>query len=506
MHNSKQNMATNVKLFLAITMLLISNIAHAATSHILIPKAVTMLQPENKTNVSLQTESMLIRFNNNLESVDQVSLDQAIANHDTVLVTSNDESTTQALMQLQNNDNLGVLPLPVLALFIPIIAATAIGNIVSFHIALGSLEPDHNYWLLERNIKDVTGATEPAKMFNLRTFISSIRSIPQMGAQVSSGTFDMRIIPMSGYSIESVSTLECEDGNGICRPLDTKIYPTNFGAKATINGAEPSRSINVNINTISQATNAITQTIIKYMTVSNENSKPLLIFTSNDQLLPFDGEYNGDLGGIAGADEKCESAKLHIYLDSRLSQKRNKHFKAMIASSHGTMENYRYPCDEDGHCGSFTNESYSETYSENWVLKPNTTYINNKYKTLGTTNKDAIFDKNLLAPITQYQNHGIVFSDPSVWSALILHRSEIANTPIVWWQNSLNDCDGWTSSDPYTINNEHLLLVISGKSTAIQLFTVLSYGEPTSCSYNFALYCVEQPDTPPSMTMAKQSK
>jgi hypothetical protein len=156
--------------------------------------------------------------------------------------------------------------------------------------------------------------------------------------------------------------------------------------------------------------------------------------------------YQGNLGGISGADAKCLNDSNNPLGPG------NGNWKAMVVDGSA-----RRSCTTDGCSGGLGEQI-------DWVLKPNTTYARPDGTIIATTNPVGLFTfflENAIAPL------------PSVYAWTGLSSS---------WQTDTNHCGGWTN----TSQNGTLGKVGDVTSLAINSAT-------DGCWTNtYRLYCVEQ--------------
>ena len=153
--------------------------------------------------------------------------------------------------------------------------------------------------------------------------------------------------------------------------------------------------------------------------------------------------YDGNLGGVQGADNKCNS-------DPARPQGTT-NWKALISS---TSE--RTACTSDN-CSTGLAENF------NWVLRPNTLYRRLDGQVIGTTNGSAIFVFDLQNAMASNSN--------DVWTGLTAS-----------WIQSAN-CSNWTSNIGSLVGRYGWSNDITGYAIDVM---------SASCSNPQHLYCVEQ--------------
>ncbi len=159
--------------------------------------------------------------------------------------------------------------------------------------------------------------------------------------------------------------------------------------------------------------------------------------------------YNGSLGGVSGADNKCMS-------DSNKPDSNT--YKALIVGDEGGQVT-RSAC-STANCGGGSSENV------NWVLKPNTTYYRSDGTTkIMTTNSSGIFVFGTLDNLFLNAPNG------TWWTGL---NSD--------WTTNSNNCSGWTSTSGNGI--------VGG--IGITDSQAISGSSPIACTFSYHLVCVEQ--------------
>lgn len=224
---------------------------------------------------------------------------------------------------------------------------------------------------------------------------------------------------------------------------------TDSTSTITVNGtsvnsgvASNSISLIVGANAISIIVTSASGTTNTYnLTVTRLNNTTYRIFISTSS-------YNGNLGGIAGADSKCNADPNKPNDGST--------YKAIVVDNSGVQ---RRAC-TSGNC---TN------VAENidWALRVNTIYVRSSDSaTILTTNTAGIF---AFGTLTNAFKSG---AQVQFWTGL---RSD--------WQSSSNDCNDWSSSS--SGNNGRYGLSDATDSNAIRSGT-------TTCDNTAFLFCAEQ--------------
>ncbi|GAB4432509.1 MAG: hypothetical protein OHK0011_15380 [Turneriella sp.] len=156
--------------------------------------------------------------------------------------------------------------------------------------------------------------------------------------------------------------------------------------------------------------------------------------------------YNGNLGGIAGADAKCVADAANPMGPG------NGFWKALIVGT-GRAACTTANCSVGGNGENF-----------DWALKPNTNYIRPNGLVIGSTNPFGIFTFPLNSPIG---DQAMTFA----WTGLLAD----------WTISGSNTCADWSSTGSTGIRGQ----VDINTSTVIQ-------ASPQTCGVSERLYCVEQ--------------
>ncbi len=155
------------------------------------------------------------------------------------------------------------------------------------------------------------------------------------------------------------------------------------------------------------------------------------------------GSYSGDVGGIAGADDKC---RVDVYNPDGVG---NGNWKAMVVGMG------RIAC-------STPNCSGGAAEHVDWVLKPNTRYIRPDGTLIGTTAALGLLPLPLNQPIAAVSGY--------VWTGLGAN-----------WLLS-NNCSDWTNNTSSQGNY--------GISEEIDIQAIGTYN--STCNASCRFYCVEQ--------------
>ena len=166
--------------------------------------------------------------------------------------------------------------------------------------------------------------------------------------------------------------------------------------------------------------------------------------------------YNGNLGGISGADQKCAN-------DAN-NPNDGATFKALVVG--GT----RRACSN-----SYCSSGYE---AQNWVLKANTEYINmSDSSTFVTTNANAVVEYPVFVNDEGKENKAL----DKVWTGLSSMGGGFVDS-VKDWTTASDNCSNWT--------NENALGGIYGESFSNDYSAFSSMSD--FCSGLNKLYCVEQ--------------
>lgn len=180
---------------------------------------------------------------------------------------------------------------------------------------------------------------------------------------------------------------------------------------------------------------------------SNAQPKTLTIspVTGSHYIFITSYAYNGNLGGVSGADIKCSTAARN----SGTATINKLDFKAVLVSS------TRYPCDYTGNCGG--------NYAYNWPLLPNTPYLNPD----GTQSANLITNGNSVFPQPRNSRTRLLDEAGNTTTSLIYFWSGIQSIFTAptdranitgWayenvnpasagrWGSYLSNCEQWTST------------------------------------------------------------
>lgn len=152
----------------------------------------------------------------------------------------------------------------------------------------------------------------------------------------------------------------------------------------------------------------------------------------------------GNMGGIEGADELCQSEY-------------GANYKALVVADTGDPETSRIACTSDNCSSGGASEHV------NWVLSPNTKYIRPDGTTIGTTTSNAIFESSLDNPISGGGTPPKTGLD-------------------YFWVTSSNTCSSWTSTSG---------TARTGNPMQTSISIAFSDGA-RDCSETAGLFCVEQ--------------
>lgn len=210
-----------------------------------------------------------------------------------------------------------------------------------------------------------------------------------------------------------------------------------------------------------RAVNDIDDSIGTYEVTSNGPDAPSLrIFLSSVQVLGDlrpDVPVKLDLGGIESADAICNNDGKKLRASAT--------YKALVSNFPVRDKADKRPISVRFACSYSSNECGPE-HSEDWVLSPNTTYVNASDQVIGTTTSEAIFSGNL--------TNSVGSSQTGVWTG----------TKSDWYPGP--SCYDFTdnTSEPYGTY---------GAEDATTAGDMVADGLDRACNTPQYLYCVEQP-------------
>lgn len=220
------------------------------------------------------------------------------------------------------------------------------------------------------------------------------------------------------------------------------------GTAITVNGSAVASGSASGALTMSSGTNIITVTVTSSSGSSTYTINVTRLAASVYRIFITAATYNGNLGGVAGADAKCSSDTVRPNDGSS--------YRALVVDNSGTA---RRAC---------TNSNCTNPAENlNWAFKPSTAYVRaSDSTTIMTTNAAGIF------PFGTLTNSFTSGATVSYWTGL-------RNT----WESSSNDCSDWTSSAGGSNGR-------TGDSSATDSTSIRN--NTPSCSTQWYLLCVEQ--------------
>ena len=408
----------------------------------------------------------------------------------------------QIYAQLDQAANLGFPNIIVSLIFLTIARAYLVYNedslTTKLHLQIENVLPDFTEVFAHVDgLKDNTSGNPIPKSNNYFTTDKWFRTNYQNFESIPAQTFQVYMFQeIPGAIVESVTAIQTDNVTGESTALPVAVVATapnaNY-ATATIYNPNANAIIAINIQIIDANNIPQNQTFILATAVGSESNLPYLIFSTDSLRTPQ--YYTGNLGGITGADAKCESAKRQIRdLNPNLTTHLNHHFKALLLSSGRIGYSYseslrRTPCQ----LSASTNNSMCDVSERtNWTLESNTQYINSRNEYLGTSNIVAIIP-SLMAPISRHPasyHHSqwtgarwnyLFHTDPAGrW--LSLAQVNPIFTPYL-------DCNSWTSSSSGVFATRGL-----SNLTSPSYMHIIIPGEMigrNNCNNHAAIYCVE---------------
>lgn len=176
--------------------------------------------------------------------------------------------------------------------------------------------------------------------------------------------------------------------------------------------------------------------------------------SSSKKMFVTSSTYDGNLGGITGADAKCQS-------DSNKPSTGT--YKALIVDGET-----RIAC-QTANCSGGASEN------QNWVLKPNTAYVRTDGTAIGTTNSAGIFASALTNAVSSS-------------TSMVQFRSGMKlNSSPGWMPDPTANCSFFSSTSGTGVTGNAAGKEISGGGSSNFL-----YVNASSCSTAVNLLCVEQ--------------
>ncbi|PJZ58264.1 DUF1554 domain-containing protein [Leptospira barantonii] len=171
---------------------------------------------------------------------------------------------------------------------------------------------------------------------------------------------------------------------------------------------------------------------------------------------------NGNMGGIAGADTLCQNAA------------------AALPSSFGAPSEYK---------ALLMDESGVRDLSHNWVLYPNTRYLNIKKSTLNPNDSAIVFTTDSQAMYNGSATNSIIVDGtrPAGTYTFTGIRNDTPGSVGVWLPGELRTCFNWTSTALGTTYGS-----IGEPNQLSSFFIDRGYNSATSCNTTHGLYCVRQ--------------
>lgn len=198
----------------------------------------------------------------------------------------------------------------------------------------------------------------------------------------------------------------------------TVTLSSNGSSQTLFSGLEDGTSYEINV--LTEPTNQVCNVTNGTGTISGGDVSDVVV-TCSRYLFVSASANNGNLGGVAGADAKCNS-------DS--NKPNGSTYKALIAADTGSSLTSRIAC-ETPNC------SGGDVEHVDWVLQPSTPYVRPDGTLIGTTNSLSLF----AFPLDNAFASSFAFS----WSGIAVATGFPSATD---WTTSVNTCSAWTSSAP----------------------------------------------------------
>lgn len=171
---------------------------------------------------------------------------------------------------------------------------------------------------------------------------------------------------------------------------------------------------------------------------------------------------NGSMGGISGADTLCQNAA------------------AALPSSFGAPSEYK---------ALLMDESGARSLTHNWVLYPNTSYLNIKKSTLNPNDSALVFITDSQAMFNGTVSHSIIVDGtrPPATYTFTGIRIDTPGSVGTWLAGSARTCFDWTSTATGTTYGS-----IGDPVQFSANFIDVGYNSATSCNTSHGIYCVRQ--------------
>lgn len=254
-------------------------------------------------------------------------------------------------------------------------------------------------------------------------------------------------------SISGISSLvqrvavQNDCGNGLLAGSPTHPSTCQIGVSITPPSSNTNTSIQQNL-------------LVNYggrVPLSSSISTTAVGHPSHPYIFVTENEYDGNLGGVAGADIICQSEAYQAgsVLPSGYQ------FKALLVSPS------RFPCDATGACG--------DTHSLDWPLFAGQNALNPDNSFFNQVNSNFVFDGSVTSLMTPL---GLIDNTSNIWNGTQSVLTNTAATDIVAWAfadvnpsqdsvsyaTNLATCNNWSSSDGTLFNGSNGIL---GQNSAV---------------------------------------
>ncbi len=220
------------------------------------------------------------------------------------------------------------------------------------------------------------------------------------------------------------------------------------GTSITVNGVSVTSGSASGSITINSGANLITIIVTSASGSSTYTINVTRLAASVYRIFITASTYDGNLGGVAGADLKCDADSVRPNDGST--------YRALVVDNSGTARRA---------CTSSNCTNPAENL--NWAFKPSTTYVRAADSTtIMTTNAAGIFAFGTL-------------SNSFTSGATVSYWTGLRNT----WESSSNDCSDWTSSSSGQSGR-------TGDSSATDSTSIRN--NTPACNTQWYLLCVEQ--------------
>ncbi|MBM9498681.1 DUF1554 domain-containing protein [Leptospira sp. 201903071] len=171
---------------------------------------------------------------------------------------------------------------------------------------------------------------------------------------------------------------------------------------------------------------------------------------------------NGAIGGVTGADTLCQNAA------------------ATLPSAFGSPSEYK---------AMIMDESGARDLTHNWVLYPNTKYLNIKKSTLNPNDSLTVFTTDSQSMYLGTLENSVIVDGarpPNTYTFTGI-RIDTPSSPGIWLPGEGRSCFNWTSTALGTTYGS-----LGEPEQLSNYFIDRGYGSATACNTQHGIYCVRQ--------------